>query len=68
VVGERLKQWSKLGDDVRPLKVMCKNTKPIGIIALGTVTKHIPSKPHRDHNSEHEQEGQSSCNKLNHKK
>jgi hypothetical protein len=33
---------------------MWGSTKPIGIIALGMVTKHIPSKPQRDHSSKHD--------------
>jgi hypothetical protein len=32
------------------------NIGPTRIIALGVVTKHVPSKPQRDHSSKHEQE------------
>jgi hypothetical protein len=46
---------------------MFGNTKPVGIIAPRTVTKHIPSKPHREIQNM-SKKGGSSCNKLNHKK
>jgi hypothetical protein len=66
-VGEGSKQWRKLGKDVRPQKIMHRNTKPINITTPRVVTKHIPSKPKRDHSSKHEQERGNVCNRLNKK-
>jgi hypothetical protein len=46
---------------------MCGNAIPTKVITLRVVTKHIPSKPKRDHSSKHEQERGNVCNRLNKK-
>jgi len=46
---------------------MCGSAKPMRVIALGVVTKHIPYKPQRDHSSNMSKKGRNICNRLNHK-
>ncbi len=55
-VGEGLEQRKKLRKDVRPQKVMCWSTKPLGVAVPKIVIKHVPTKPQRHQSSKHEQE------------
>jgi hypothetical protein len=45
-----------LRKDVRPQKVMCWSTKPLGVAVPKIVIKHVPTKPQRHQSSKHEQE------------
>ncbi len=55
-VGKGSKQWRKSKEDVRPQKIMRKSTIPIKIRTPRVVTRHIPSKPQKDHSSKQDQE------------
>jgi hypothetical protein len=57
-----------LREDAKPQKVMHKNIKLTKVIIPRMVTKNIPSKPQKDHNSKLDQERRvHSHNRLNQK-
>jgi hypothetical protein len=41
------KQRTKLEEDARPQKVMREGTKPLGVVNIGVVMRHVPTKPQK---------------------
>jgi hypothetical protein len=41
------KQQTKLEEDARPQKVMRGSTRPLRVVIIGVVMKHVPIKPQK---------------------